>query len=90
MPESNGTARLERIEALLEKTAERLDRIATSHYLHDERLSRVEALHEENEQRWKEFREQMRERDRVLDSRVENLVLAIRDLISRIPAENLR
>ncbi len=78
MPEGNGTGRLDRIEALLEKTAERLDRIATSQYLHDERLSRVEVLHEENEERWKQT-----------NTGINSLVGAIRELIDRIPAENL-
>ena len=90
MPEANGTARLDRIEALLDKVGDRLDKLATSHYLHDERLSRIEALQEENEERWKELREEMRDRGRLLHSRVGDLVGAIRELIGRIPAENLR
>jgi len=89
MPDSNGGGRLDRIEALLEKTAERLDRVATSHYLHETRLTHIEALQEENalrwkenELRWKEIREEMRERERRLDERIERLVEAIGKLIS--------
>lgn len=83
---------MDRIEALLEKAAEKLDKIATMGYLHDERLARVEALHEENEQRWKEWREyesgewrRIREetavREKHLDERIEKLVSAIGQLI---------
>jgi adenosyl cobinamide kinase/adenosyl cobinamide phosphate guanylyltransferase len=91
--EGNSTGRLDRLEALLDKIGERLDKLATSHYLHDERLSRIEALHEENEERWKAWRQEeevyrreQRERDKVLDERVNNLVSAIGTLIGKLPA----
>jgi hypothetical protein len=60
MPETDGSGRLDRIEAILHRVGEKLDNIANSHYLHEERLSRVEALHEANERRWKEWREERR------------------------------
>ena len=40
MAESNGNGRLDRIEALLEKLAER---ITTTAWLHEERLQKIEA-----------------------------------------------
>ncbi len=79
MPEGNGTGRLDRIEAVLDKVGDRLDKLATSHYLHDERLSRIEA-----------DIEGLLRVQKQADQRVGDLVGAIRDLIGRIPAENLR
>ena len=80
--------RLDRIEATLDRVGERLDRIATMAYLHDERIARIEVLQEENELLWKEnglrwnqHREELRDRDRVIDSRIEKLVSAIGELV---------
>jgi hypothetical protein len=89
MDGGNGDAsRLDRIEATLDRVGERLDKIATMGYLHEERIARIEALHEENELRWKEnelrwnqFREEQRDRDRVIDLRIEKLVIAIGELL---------
>jgi len=70
--EPNGTGRLDRLEALLDKMGDRLDKVATMGYLHDERLARIEANAEQ------------------IQGDVKQLVGAIRDLIDRIPPENLR
>lgn len=47
---SDGSSRLDRIEALLLQTTERLDRIAESNELATARLSRIEALQERTQQ----------------------------------------
>ena len=74
MAEPNGSGRLDRIEALLEKTGEKLDRVATMRYLHDERLARIEAGIEE-----------MQGHEKRVDARIDKLVSSTGDLISRIP-----
>lgn len=47
---NDGSSRLDRIEALLLQTTERLDRIAESNELATARLSRIEALQERTQQ----------------------------------------
>jgi hypothetical protein len=86
VPEPNGSGRLDRVDAILENLAERQEKLFTTQYLHDERMTRVETLHEENEQRWKEWRKEQYERDRILDGRIDSLVSAIGKLIERMPA----
>jgi len=78
MAEPNGSGRLDRIEALLEKAGEKLDRVATMGYLHDERLARIEAGIEE-----------MQDHEKRVDARIDKLVSSIGDLISRIPPSAL-
>jgi hypothetical protein len=85
MPEDNGSGRLDRIEALLEKAAENIEKVTHSVYLYEGRMTRVEALHEENEERWKAYREEQKARDEALDKRISDLVSAIGKLIARPP-----
>jgi hypothetical protein len=101
MSEGNGSGHLDRVEALLEKTAEKLEKIAHSVYLSETRMTRVEALHEENEERWKRnydeqrardeaYRDEQRTRDKALDKRIGDLVGAIGQLIERLPVPEPR
>jgi DNA anti-recombination protein RmuC len=98
MPEGNGTGRLDRIEALLEKTGEHLEatakkmeQLAHSVYLYEGRVQYVEDLHAENEERWKRHEEEQRERDKQaeaerkrLDQLWENTDKRIATLVSSI------
>jgi hypothetical protein len=47
MPEDNGTGRLDRIETLLLGAADKIEKIATTAYLHDEHLWQIELSLEE-------------------------------------------
>jgi hypothetical protein len=92
MAEGNGSGRLDRIEQLLLQAGEKIDRVATMGYLHDERLSRFEAgleqMREDEaryraEQREREQRmeQHVAERDQRIDERIATLVSAIGKLI---------
>lgn len=74
----NGAGRFDKID-------ERIDKLLTMGYLHDQRLTRIETLFEENERRWKEtwdaHLKEMHEREKRLDERVDKLVTAIGDFI---------
>lgn len=87
----NGKAdRLNRIEAILDKVGDRLDKLSMSVYLHEQRI----ADHEERyEERQKALEEQMAETDRrlrasgeAIDLRIEKLVVAIGEFISELKA----
>lgn len=87
MAEGNGGGRLDRLEALLERMGEKLDKIATMGYLHDDRLSRIEIGIEEMREEEAEYRKQQRERDKVIDDRIDKLVSAMGAYVSgRRPA----
>ena len=90
MAEPNGSGRLNRIEALLDKMADRLDKVATMGYLHDEVLSRLEANAEALDIKVDKLVESQKRQGEALDKRAGDLVGAIRDLIDRIPPESLR
>jgi len=82
MAEGNGSGRLDRIEALLEKLAERT---TTTAWLHEERLQKIEANIEQMQEEEKAYRVSQRERDAAADARVDKLVSSIGELVSRIP-----
>ena len=107
MAEENGSGRLDRIEALLEKAAEKIDKVVTMGYIHDEKLSRLETnmeLHDEKLSRLEanmglqdeklsriedilaDSAKQQKERDKVLDERIEKLVSAMGEFLRRTPA----
>ena len=48
------------------------------------------ASHEQRLKEYERWRKEQAERDRVLDERIDKLVSAIGDLISRIPPQNLK
>lgn len=83
--ETNGGGRLDRIEALLASAAEKMDRVATMGYLHDERISRIEANIEQMQEDEAAYRKEQHKRDAALDKRIADLVSAIGELISRTP-----
>ncbi len=78
MAESNGNGRLDRIEALLEKLAER---ITTTAWLHEERLQKIEANIESMQEEEKTYRAEQRKRDEAADARVDKLVVAIGEFV---------
>jgi vacuolar-type H+-ATPase subunit I/STV1 len=85
MAEGNGSGRLDRIEAILDKMGERLDQVATMGYLHDERLSRIEAAIEQMQGAEAEYRNEQREREKRIDERIGTLVSSIGELIGHLP-----
>lgn len=84
-------SRLDRIEALLDRLGamhaeneERWRRLANSHYLHEDRIAQHEewlARHEEAIAQHDQWRREQRERDRIIDERIEKLVSAIGELV---------
>jgi hypothetical protein len=90
VPEPNGSGRLDRVELILDKIGERMDKLFTMGYLHDERLARIEA----NFERMQELSQQSDRRIAALseqtDKRVADLVAAIGKLIERMPAADVR
>ncbi len=89
MPESNGTGRLDRIEALLDKVGERLDKISLVQERDHEEFTRDhkqlmtwQALMQEKMDRWAEDRQAAEKRLNALsektDQRIAELVGAIR------------
>ncbi len=85
--EGNGSGRLDRAEALLDKLAER---ISTTTWLHEERLLKIEANIEQMQEDEKAYRTAQRERDAAADARVDKLVSSIGNLISNIPPAALK
>ncbi len=83
MAESNGSGRLDRIEAILDKLAASPEGVATMGYLHDERLAHIEAAIEQMQEDEKAYRAAQRLKDAAADARVEKLVSAIGELIKR-------
>jgi hypothetical protein len=101
MPETNGSGRLDRIEALLDKLAERQREFHILQEHDHERFQREIQQHLTwqvltQEKMVKSQEEAAAERKRLdalneqTDKRIAELVLAIRDSIARIPPENLR
>jgi hypothetical protein len=84
--EANSSGRLDRLEAVLDKMGEKLDKVAAMGCLHDERLARIETNFEQMQERKKRVDERIDN----LGERVATLVSSIGDLIARIPPENLR
>jgi hypothetical protein len=86
MAESNGTGRLDRVEAILEKVGERLDKMSehltTTTWLHEERLLKIEANVEQMQEDEKAYRAAQRERDAVTGDRIDKLVIAIGNFIA--------
>ena len=89
MAEANGGGRLDRLETLLDKMGDRLDKVATMGYLHDERLARIEATVEQMQEDEARFRAEQRAREVRLDERVDKLVSSIGDFVARIQPEKL-
>ncbi len=85
MAESNGGGRLDRLEGLLERMGERLDKVATMGYLHDERLSRIESSLEAESALLQTESAGRIAKDSVLDARVDKLVSSIGEFIARLP-----
>jgi hypothetical protein len=90
MPESNGSGRLDRIEAILEKIGDRLNNmttklegVATMGYLHDERIAHIEANIEQMQEDEKAYRAAQRASDEASGQRIDKLVSAIGELIRR-------
>ena len=90
MAESNGTGRLDRVEAILDKVGERLEKMSehltTTTWLHEERLLKIEANLEEMQEEEKAYRAAQRERDAVTGERIDKLVVAIGNFIASQPA----
>jgi hypothetical protein len=86
MAEGNGSGRIDRIEALLEKMAERT---TTNAWLHEQRLLKIEENLEQMQDDERAYRIAQRERDAATDARVQSLVSSIGDLIARIPPNGL-
>jgi hypothetical protein len=87
MPEGNGSGRIDRIEALLEKMAERT---TTNAWLHEQRLLKIEENLEQMQDEEKAYRTAQRERDAAADARFDKIVLFIGELISRISPTALK
>lgn len=85
MADGNGGGRLDRIVALLASAAEKIDKVATMGYLHDERLSKLEANLEQMQEEEAAYRRERREREKHMDARVDKLVSAIGELIQHLP-----
>ena len=101
MAETNGSGRLDRIEAILDKLAERQREFQIILENDHERFERENGQHLTwqvltQEKMEKAQAEAAAERKRLdalsaeTDKRIADLVSAIRDLIERIPPENLR
>ncbi len=84
MAEANGGGRLDRLEALLDKMGDRLEKVAMMGYLHDERLARIEANFEQMQEDEGRYRAEQLAREQRMDERVDKLVSSIGNLIARI------
>ncbi len=82
MTEANGSGKLDRIEAVLEKMGERLQQVATMGYLHDERLAQIEVTFEQMQEDEVRYRAEQRARENRLDERIEKLISSIGQLIA--------
>lgn len=83
MADSWDSGRLDRTEAILEQVGERLDKIATMGYLHDERMAHIEAVMQQMQEDERAYRAAQRLKDQEADERIERLVSAIGELVKR-------
>lgn len=97
MPGSDGSGRLDRIEANLERVTERLDALtermnemAEAHEAEFKRLMTWQVLMQDEVRKLAEdeaaYRQEQRRRDREADERIGKLVSAIGALVQRLPA----
>ncbi len=94
MGESNGSGRLDRIEAILERLAKAQERDHEEFTRDHKQLMTWQVLRQKKMDRWTEQnnaeRAAQREKNAPLDARVDKLASSIGELISRIPPAALQ
>jgi hypothetical protein len=82
MAEGNGSGRLDRIEAILEKLVERT---STTTWLHEDRIQKIENNIVEMQEEEKTYRAAQRQRDEEFSERVNDLVVAMGKFVRDAP-----